>query len=435
MRGVRRFQKLVGLALIAVFLFACATTQSRPIVIPSPQLLSQVRAYLAASEEEAEKLLPELTRHPIAELEAALGVVLAEAPTASPPTGMIPHKAVLIGNRRADVSLYVPTTYDSSRAYPLVICLHGAGFGGEAYLERWAPRLGEDFILACPTIAGGAWWTKEAEALVLAVIDAARAEYRIDPDRIILTGMSNGGIGTYLIGLNHPDLFAALVPMASVLPPALFPLLDNASQLPFYIIHGAKDQVMPVTYSRQVVEYLKRNGSAVTYREHNQTHPMAGGHFFPKDELSDLVTWLKKQTRTPAPRNLAIVRDRDHTGRAHWIEIDEIADSVGSFWASETSPAESKKLQDGAYAKVTASINGNTIRVKTDRIRRFSILIGRNLINLDRPIRVEVNGKVQFEGDLTPDPATLLQESRRKRDPDRIILVKSPIHTESALTR
>ena len=77
--------------------------------------------------------------------------------------------------------LFVPPAHDPEVALPLVVCLHGAGFTGDSYLERWATRLGEWSILACPTTMAGTWWTRPSEELVLATIEAVRARYRIDP--------------------------------------------------------------------------------------------------------------------------------------------------------------------------------------------------------------------------------------------------------------
>ena len=59
------------------------------------------------------------------------------------------------------LALSVPLTYQPAKGYGLVVCLHGAGFTGEAYLERWQARLGEDYVLACPTAPMGAWFTRE----------------------------------------------------------------------------------------------------------------------------------------------------------------------------------------------------------------------------------------------------------------------------------
>jgi hypothetical protein len=258
--------------------------------------------------------------------------------------------------------------------------------------------------------------------LVLAVLSKVSREYRIDPDRVFLTGMSNGGIGTYLIGLNHPDRFAALIPMAGVLPHALFPLLDNAKNTSFYLIHGSQDQVMPVRYSRDVKAYLEQKGYSVTYREHEQVHPVAGGHFFPKEELPALVDWLKVQSRKPMPQELAVVHDRDHPGRVYWIRIEEISSEAGSFWASEFDHSEEERLQQGAYARMTVKADGNTISVTTQHVVRYSLLLSPKLVDFSKPVRVITNGELSFDGLVKPDPRTLLEEIRERPDMRQSVL-------------
>ena len=334
----------------------------------------------------------------------------------------MPGQAVFLGLDRMRYGLYVPPSYRPSRPYPLILCLHGAGFTGDTYLDRWQPRLGEDYILACPTIEGGAWWTSQGEALVQAVLLEVSRNYHLDPDRIYLTGMSNGAIGTFLIGLNHPDRFAALVPMAGVFPPVLFPLLDNARHIPLYLIHGSEDQVMPVRYSREVAAYLEQKNYPVVYREHKHVHPMAGGHFFPREELPDLMTWIKDRRRQRLPHEFSVVRDRDHSGRAYWIRIDEIAPEVGSFWASEYYKEEERLLAEGAYARLTAGIKGNVISVTTENVIRYSVLISKDLLDLDKPVMVVTNGRVSFERLVQPDSRALLREARRRPDPGQLIL-------------
>lgn len=385
--------------------------------------VAEVRGYLAADETDAARLLPTVATHPVPEIEAALRAVLAAPPSGRPPVGKLPGRRIQVGKQSFHYALYVPESYTTQHVYPLVICLHGAGFGGETYLDRWQPRLQEGFLLACPTIRDGAWWTREAEDLVMAVITDVSRSYWVDPDRVFLTGMSNGGTGTFLIGLNHADRFAALVPMASALPRALYPLLENARAARFYIIHGARDEVMPVRYSRELVSYLQENGFQVVYREHEKEHPMAGGHFFPKEELPDLVQWLSVRHRLPVPRALTVVRDRDHTGQLYWVRIDESRSAV-SFWASERDREESRRLQEGEWARVEARVEGNTIAVRTDRVARYTLLLNQELVDLNRPVVVLTNGAISFDGRVKADAEVLLRAARSARDPDRLVLAE-----------
>jgi len=380
-----------------------------------------VTTYLYTTDSrEATRLLEKLLDHPIPELLKAL-----KAPRNYPaaPTGRLPEQTILVDGEENLYGLYVPKDYQSAQAYPLIICLHGAGFDGDSYLDRWQPRLGERYLLACPSFEAAAWWTSEAEELVLAVLREVTRNYHVDLDRIFLTGMSNGGVGTYLIGLNHTDLFAALIPMAGALPDPLLPLLDDARTTPFYLIHGAKDEVISPKYSRAVQAYLQKQGYNVVYREHDQVHPMAGGHFFPREELPALINWLEKQHRVPVPKQITIVRDRDHLSRAYWIRIDEISPEVGSFWASEQDPDETRRLAEGLYARIEAKIgSGNRIEVTAQHVRRYTVLLNDQLVDLSQPVYIITNGKVSFEGKVIPDAGVLLEETRRRPDPESLVL-------------
>lgn len=421
MRQSKRWKFVVCIAASAA-MGSCQILPMSDKAAPSPELLQQVSAYLQANDQEAGSLLPALSSRPVPELESAVRRVLETSIQKSVPTGIQPGRSIRVGDETMHYGLYVPPAYEPSRPYPLILCLHGAGFDGDTYLDRWQPRLGEDYLLACPTMEEGEWWTRQGEALVLAVFSEISHTYHVDPDRVYLTGMSNGGIGTYLIGLNHPDRFAALIPMGGAFPTALFPLLDNAKNTPIYIIHGSQDQVMPVRYSRDVAAYLRRNGDPVIYREHDRVHPMAGGHYFPREELPDLLAWLKTQQRTPDPRDLAVVRDRDHPGRDFWVRIDEIDSETGSFWESEHHPEEGRRLQQGAYARLKARVSGNTIFVTAEHVIRYSVLIPPDFVDWNKPVLVFTNGRVSFEQLLRPDSRSLLEEARRRPDPRQLVL-------------
>lgn len=403
-----------------------ATLPSRPHQADA-QLTARVADFLRAGDRDAGRLLPLLSSRPPAEVESALREVLSGPPLweeAQPNTGLLPGRSIDVDGVMRRYGLYVPPSYQPARSYPFIICLHGAGFDGDAYLERWRPRLEERYLLACPSIEDGAWWTRDGEALVMAVFEEVARRYHVDRDRVFLTGMSNGGLGTYLIGLNHTDQFAALVPMAGAFPSWLFPLFDNARHTPLYLIHGAKDQVIPVDFSRNIAAYLKREGIPFVYREHEQIHPMAGGHFFPKDELPALMTWLDAQRRTAPETTLIIVRDRDHTGRDGWARLERIDPSVGSFWSSEHDEEESRRLERGRFARLAVSREGNTVRVTAQGVRRYSLLFCQGAVDFHHPVRIVTNGVTSFEGTISPESRVLLEEAKRRPDPAQLILAR-----------
>ena len=417
----RRF--LIGVLVVALAGFADHKMDA-PAVASSAEMKTQVFRYLDSTDaEEASGLLQVMLSDPYATIDQVIRIIQTEREYAPQPTGTISDEPINVQGLAYHLALSVPLTYQPVKSYGLVVCLHGAGFTGAAYLERWQARLGEDYVLACPTIPMGAWFTRDAEELVLATIRSVQRRYHIDSDRIFLTGMSNGGIGTWVIGMHDAPLFAGIAPMASGLDHVLLPFLANLRSTPIYVIHGAKDQVMPVEFSRTLTQELTRLGYPFVYREHDREHPMAGGHYFPREELPELVTWLNAQRRNPLPTSVTVVREASHFQPFGWVRIDA-TDTIAVFSEDLVSKRDDL-IKRREYARLDASIVGkNRIEVQVDRVQRYSLFLNEQLIDSSKPLVVLTNGQVSFEGSVTPSLETLLRQARLRQDSRQLF----PIH-------
>lgn len=393
-------------------------------VAPSAEMKTQVFRYLDSTDtDEAARTLQAMLSDPNATIDQAIRIIQTERDYAPQPNGTIPDERIDVQGRAYHLALSVPLTYQPAKGYGLVVCLHGAGFTGEAYLERWQVRLGEDYVLACPTVPMGAWFTRGAEELVLATIRSVQRRYHIDPDRIFLTGMSNGGIGAWVIGMHDAPLFAGIAPMASGLDNVLMPFLANLRSTPIYIIHGAKDQVMSVELSRMIAEELTRLGYPFVYREHDREHPMAGGHYFPREELPELVTWLNAQRRNSLPTTVTVVRDASHFQPFGWVRIDA-TDPIAAF-SEDLISKRDDLIKRQEYARLDVSIVApNRIEVRAERVQRYSLFLNEQLIDSSKPLVVLTNGQVSFEGPVTPSLETLLRQARLRQDSRQLF----PIH-------
>ena len=389
----------------------------------APDLGAQVWQYITTEDgDQARTLLTAILQRPDATVQTIQDVLRKGRPHGLQPVGLLPDEQVVVRDRTYQYSLSVPQTYEPIRDHALVVCLHGAGFTGEAYLDRWKTRLGEGYILACPTYPAGAWFTRRAEDLVLATVQAVQQRYRIDPNRIFLSGMSNGGIGAWLIGMHHAPLFAGLAPMASGIDDVLFPFLENLRATPVYIIHGSQDQVMPVELSRKLAGELKNLRYPFIYREHDRTHAVAGGHFFPREELPDLVKWFDTQRRTPAPKALTVVRDASHLLPFGWVRIDA-TDQIASF-SEDLIDKRDDSIRQRSYARLIAQVTGpNRIEVRTDRVRQYTLFLNEDLVDLSKPVLIATNGQVSFEGAVTPQVETLLRQARLRQDSGQLYSV------------
>jgi dienelactone hydrolase len=391
---------------------------------PSQSLSALVFQYLDSADSlEAERLLGAVQGHPDISLDRITRIIETERSYEPQPIGTLADERVQVDGQPYALALSIPLTYRPANGYALVVCLHGAGFTGDAYLERWQARLGEDYLLACPTYPGGAWFTRRAEELVLATIQYVRQRYHVDPDRIFLTGMSNGGIGAWLIGMHHAPLFAGVAPMAGGLDGVLMPFLANLRNTPIYMIHGAKDQVMPASLSRSISRELTALGYVHVYREHQGEHPMAGGHYFPREELPALMTWLDHQRRDPAPTRVTLVREASRFHPFSWVRVDA-TDLIAAF-SDDLVDKRDQRIKAREYARLEAAIVGpNRIEVRTERIQRYSLFLNDRLIDPAKPVSIWTNGQLSYEGAVTVSIDTLLRQTRLRRDPRQLY----PIH-------
>jgi predicted peptidase len=161
--------------------------------------------------------------------------------------------------------LYLPTGYGrTDRKWPLMLFLHGAGERGDdldQVKKHGPPKLvkegrGLPFIIVSPQCPSEMWWTEMLDMLV-ALLDEVQSSYAVDPDRVYLTGLSMGGYGTWGLACREPQRFAAIAPICGGGQRYLAERLRN---VPVWAFHGAKDPVVPLRESTEMVEALKRAG-------------------------------------------------------------------------------------------------------------------------------------------------------------------------------
>ena len=161
-----------------------------------------------------------------------------------------------------DYWIYLPQDYDKQEKVPLLLFLHGAGERGNDLNKvkvHGPPKLiaaGKNFpfIVASPQCPDGRWW--ETHELV-ALIDSLESQYKIDPDRIYVTGLSMGGFGTWGLAARIPNRLAAIAPICGG---GNTVTARSIAKLPTWAFHGAKDTVVPLSLSQDMVDAMKKNG-------------------------------------------------------------------------------------------------------------------------------------------------------------------------------
>ncbi|RME91566.1 MAG: phospholipase [Verrucomicrobia bacterium] len=196
--------------------------------------------------------------------------------------------------------LYLPQEYaKDGDPSPMILFLHGRGesYGPLSIVAKWGPprRLaaGEQmkYIVVSPQCPGNSFWSRDdQQRRLVELLDHIKSHYNVDTDRIYLTGLSMGGFGTWRLAADHPDWFAAAVPVCGRGNPADAPKLVN---LPIWVWHGTDDRAVPFKASEEMVKAIRAAGGKkvrFTTLEHIGHASWQAAY-----QSSDLYNWLDQQ--------------------------------------------------------------------------------------------------------------------------------------------
>jgi acetyl esterase/lipase len=233
-------------------------------------------------------------------------------------------------------TLDVPEDYDPTRQYPVRVQLHG-GVGRST--TSAPPRVGSatrmtgaaNQIYVMPYAWRDApWWTGRQVENIRAILDHVKRTYNVDENRVVVSGVSDGGTGAYYLAMRDTTPFASVLPLNGFLMVLrnettdadgdLFP--NNLRNKPLFVVNGGRDPLYPTSLVGPVVEHLKAAGVDVEYRPqatagHDTSWwPEISGPFeefaaaHPRQPLPDTLTWEAGAPNVPA--------------RAHWLVIERL---------------------------------------------------------------------------------------------------------------
>ena len=296
-------------------------------------------------------------------------------------------------------AVYVPYNFDESKEYPLVVFLHGAWSNHRLGLRRafgqgnnqgvdfitpgnvpaendleasryWPEMPDAGYIVAAPLARGTAGYQGIPEQDVYEMLDDLKCRFKIDEDRIYLTGLSMGGGGTTWLGLTRPDVWAAIAPVCPAPPEEANELYGNARNLPVHLFIGDKDflyftaQDWKAKYeaTAPVFDYVVYPGIG-----HNSWE------YAYKDGF--IFEWFSQFRRDLFPQEVTFSTRWFKYNKAYWVRFDD--------------------LTPGTLASISVKFTGpNNIEAKTGGLNAFTLsLDGHPLFNRDNKVNVIVDGK------------------------------------------
>ncbi len=194
--------------------------------------------------------------------------------------------------------LAAPKAIGKNQPVPLVIALH-FGYSG----TRPSPGYGQEFlallvepalrkleaVMAAPDCPDRNWTSEKSEQAVMELIAHLESRFPVDRSKVVVTGFSLGGFGTWYMAARHPEVFCAAIPVAGRPQPEL---IDKIDHLSLFVIHSRKDTVVPIGPTEAAVAALKKRGVPVEFMviaglSHYETPAYV-------EYLARAVPWLKR---------------------------------------------------------------------------------------------------------------------------------------------
>ena len=192
-------------------------------------------------------------------------------------------------------AISIPRNYSPSTPVPLILVLHfgvgggdAAGAGGDVVRILIGPALAElGAVIVAPDSVRGDWSSPENEKAVNALLDMVLARYSIDKKKVVVTGFSMGGAGSWHFAEKFPERFSAAIPVAGR-PPAS----TSEWRLPVLAIHSRDDQVVPFGPTEARIAELQKAGVnakliPLTGITHYETYRF-------RDALRQAIPWLRE---------------------------------------------------------------------------------------------------------------------------------------------
>jgi phospholipase/carboxylesterase len=193
----------------------------------------------------------------------------------------------------------VPEGYTPSKAWPLLVALHGYGSGADPFHDLWQEATTDaGFVLATPqgtkpTSTGFGWaWAAGWEQVIQRSIDGLRGIVRVDPRRVYLAGFSQGGRLAYTFAARHPRAFCGIAMLGTPFERPDLPTgdeLHSLAKLRVFIGHGSLEP--NVRMARSEADALRKIGCCVQFAEYPGV-----GHGLPEPmsaELERILTFLE----------------------------------------------------------------------------------------------------------------------------------------------
>lgn len=200
--------------------------------------------------------------------------------------------------------IYKPLEYesDTSQCWPLIIYLHGGSQRGTDLRKLYSSGIPDQiyrgrefpFIIVAPQCPVLIRWS--TDNWFENFFEEITSKYRVDTDRVYLTGNSLGGSGTWYLGIKYPDKFAAIAPICGFTSHMDYidQNIDNLINTPIWAFHGRIDKTVPFEETQRMIKKLKGRNMSIKFTAMPDVGHWISWLVYPDQEIYD---WFLKYSR------------------------------------------------------------------------------------------------------------------------------------------
>lgn len=349
--------------------------------------------------------------------------------------------------------IYIPASYKSSQKSPCVLVMHGAAgrsfFTDIDSLDRsdvdgLFPKLKKQDPIIVEPVADRdkkfSWVVNQfggrngdapnpTFATLVNIIISLKKILNIDDNRVFAWGHSDGSDGAVGLAVYSPDMFAGFVAYNSLLNNiyARDFYIRNIQNRPVYIVHSDLDDIRPIQQARVIIDALKKFDNTLQYKEyigyqHEDKHLEKDADFS--------ISFIKGLSRNPFKANIYWETDKtDLYNTCDWLRVTGIdttlkkADWHTSFNFDSYNKRTKEWMKQFPYyyhlnnsSAVKAHYAGNVFSIETSEVTEIELLISPTMVDLTKPVTVNVNGKQVYFGKIPADKVFVLKEFDKNFD-------------------
>lgn len=347
----------------------------------------------------------------------------------------------------------LPTHFDATKSYPLVVVLHGAvsrqttlpdvadsttAFFGRLFMEQ-AAQSGLIAVFPYSTRQYNWMMPDDGFELVPTLVREVKQMYSIDDSRVYVTGHSNGATGAFSYLMKQPSLFAGFSGLNNrpqVRTGGTF--LKNAKSRSFYNVATDYDYYFPLEGHRALTNLTKtlgidwQNQEVVDHRAHG--YLISAKDSTAKDVYRQLFAHMLTKKRNPFQAALYWECDDVKNGRCDWLEINALDTTRAKAnwqlpinipvrgWRSVNDPSvvSDSTSQAFVFPRRSGAVQGrytkNHFELTTSQVESLTIYLSPEMINFSQPLNVVINGKQVYNGPVQYDRAFLVAQYGKEMD-------------------